>query len=320
MQIAMVISTILCVTVACADSSNPREETGCDGCERCQDQIWEISTRALGTCQDLTQVRTESFCFRQFDRNQGWSCRTAEDFFASDDPCALTTVYVHGNRMTRSSAIQRGMDWYGYISRCGQCKQPIRLVIWSWNSDAIHPISDDIRVKAARTETQAYLLAQFLTEIDPEVRVSLLGYSFGARVIGGTLHLLGGGELCGRSLPPGKAQSIAPIRVVMWAAALKSEWLLPGHHNGQALNVVDQILITCNCKDPVLKRHWLIDGNPNSTALGNTGMDCSNQLGDLRSLIKQINVTDTVGFHHRWVDYARDAEIRACTCRYALWR
>ena len=140
------------------------------------------------------------------------------------------------------------------------------------------------------------------------------------RVIGGTLHLLGGGELRGRSLPPGKTESFSPVRAVMWAAALESDWLLPGHHNGQALNAVDQIMITCNRKDPALKRHWLIDGDPNSTALGFTGLNCSNGLGDLRQLIKQVDVTDSVGRHHSWQGYANDPSIRACTCRYALWR
>ena len=282
--------------------------------------MWEVSTRSLGRSLDLANVHTNNLRFRQFDHEQGWSQRTSEQFFANDEPGVLTTVYVHGNRMTRSSVVNRGMKWYDYLSKCGYCMQPIRLVIWSWNSNAIQPLGDDIRIKAARTEKQACLLAQFLATIDPEVRVSLLGYSFGARIVGGTLHLLGGGELGGRSLSPEVIQGLAPVRVVLWAAAVESDWLLPGQHNGRALNAVDHILITSNRKDPVLKRHWRINGNRNSTALGYTGMNFSDQLDKLRPVIKQVNVADAVGRHHRWKNYANDAFPRAYSCRHALWR
>jgi len=284
------------------------------------DEIWEVSTRCLGPCPCDAMMRTANLEFRGCEDAVGWVCKSMDEFFANHDPCVITVVFVHGNRMNRQSVRERGLSWYRDLSRCGACRPPIRLVIWSWISDPIKPITQDVRVKAARTPTQSFLLAQFLSELDVGPKVSLMGHSYGARVIGGALHMLGGGQLRGRSLPTGSWCTRRRLRVVMWAAAFENSWLLPGNFFGCALRVVDQLLITCNRKDPVLKRYWRLDGQRNSQALGQVGLPGMSRRKCSWANVRQVYVTHSVGRRHQWQKYADEPEIRRCTCRNALWQ
>ena len=72
---------------------------------------------------------------------------------------------------------------------------PIRFVIWSWPSAQVRGQLRDVRTKANRTELAGYCLAWVLTHLPETQQVSLLGYSFGARIATGAMHLVGGGEL-----------------------------------------------------------------------------------------------------------------------------
>ena len=90
-----------------------------------------------------------------------------------------------------------------------------------------------------------------------EQRVSLLAYSYGARIATGALHLLEGGQLSGRALasPDGRAFH---VRLVMLAAALHNYWLRPGGYHDMAVSHIDYLLNLYNCCDPVLKRYPLL--------------------------------------------------------------
>ena len=80
-----------------------------------------------------------------------------------------------------------------------------------------------------------------------------MGYSFGARISTGTLHLLGGGSINGRSLPLEPAPNRAPRRAVLLAAAVGRDALAPGHrHSDRRLGQVDRMVITVNPRDRVL--------------------------------------------------------------------
>jgi hypothetical protein len=137
----------------------------------------------------------------------------------------------------------------------------------------------------------------------PETPVSLIGYSFGARIITGGLHLLGGGTLADRRLPElssadaGQKRS-GPIRAVLIAAALDCFALAPGQENGNATSQVEEMLVTRNGCDDALRWYPLLYGRGGPQALGYVGPCCGNPEN-----IRLFEATCCVGKSHHWEDY-----------------
>jgi esterase/lipase superfamily enzyme len=265
-------------------------------------QVWLVSTRSLPHDDDLDQAQPRFDYWRLNDQYQ-WSAADAKTFRATDDPAVPTAVFVHGNRTDADGAVEKG--WNTYQSIRGQSDRPLRYVIWSWPADReFHRNGPDVRLKAAYSEVEAWYLAQWLAEIRPGVRLSLIGHSFGPRIITGALHLLAGGQLAGRSLPQATVAAWTagkrnPIRTVLLAAALDVDWLAPGGCHDRALSLVDQMLITCNACDRVLRWYPLMYGRGGPSALGFVGPfgveDAKN--------VEVVDVSSAVGRFHDYQCY-----------------
>jgi pimeloyl-ACP methyl ester carboxylesterase len=179
----------------------------------------------------------------------------------------------------------------------GSQVEPVRFVVWSWPSDQIHGQVRDVRAKAARTNGEAFYLAWFMSQLDPGASANVLGYSFGARVATGALHLLGGGELAGRTLPTGPTPR---VRVALLAAAVHSHWLQPGACHGAALSQMDRLLIQYNSCDPYLKHYQFIEKHARPAALGYLGM----RADEAASVwLEQRDVCAIVGKSHAQIRY-----------------
>jgi hypothetical protein len=261
---------------------------------RPQDAVWAVSTRGLGCpppgwTYPLTVWQYES-------QSPRWANSTLDAFAASDDPEVVTVVYIHGNRIDSNLALQDGLSVYFHLAGAWDHERPIRFVVWTWPSDQIRGPLKDVRAKAARSDVDAYYLAQFLTQVNPEVKVGLLGYSYGARIASGGVHLLGGGRLAGLSL---LTTSGPETNVALWAAAEHDDWLLPGRTHGEALPRAEQWLITRNCCDPVLAHYRLLDKCTDPVALGHSGLVGRNLLApDVNQRIDELDVTGVVGSSH----------------------
>jgi hypothetical protein len=217
-------------------------------------------------------------------------------------------VYVHGNRVDSHEAAGEGR--YVYRLLTSQIDDPIsvRFVIWSWPSAQVQGQLRDVRVKAERTDLGGYCLGWFLSQLPEQQRVSLLGYSFGARIATGAMHLVGGGELAGRALT--RHASAGPrAHVVLLAAALHNNWLHPGCYHGQALAHIDYLLNLYDCCDPVLKRYPLLYKGSRTQALGFTGMHTGG-LGPIASSIEQRDVCDVVERSHAAIHYFANRGLR----------
>ena len=283
---------------------------------RPQDQLWAVSTRHLGCGCAHSQVPNWQV-WRYDHLAKHWQVATTADFYATDSADMVTTFFIHGNRIEHSQAFRDGMDVYFQLAGKSDDELPVRFVIWSWPSSQIKGPLKDVRSKAWRSDTDAYYLARFLAEIQPDVQVGLVGYSYGARIATGALHLLGGGTLVGHTLAAGERPQ---VRIALWAAALHNHWLLPGHYHGQALTALDRGFVTYNCCDPVLSRyHWLEKcGNP--VALGYSGFYGRNLLpAELNSRVEEMNVTCLVGGTHDMRPYLYSLPIQNRTRDYVLW-
>jgi len=281
------------------------------------EQVWLISTRNAPWCCPPAgeDVPLE---YWQLGPDCQWIAADREAFLATDDPAVPTSVYIHGNRADRRTAIRQGWKIYRQLE-AQAAGRPFRFVIWSWPADRLRGGNRrDTRVKASRSDVQGYYLAGWLGQLDPDVPVCLVGYSFGARAITAALHILAGGQVAGRSLPEGHVVERAPVRAVLVAAAMDSGWLLPGHRNGLALSRLDRVLVLLNCSDPVLKFYPLMYGLGGPQALGRAGPACPGRLGDEAEKIELLDVTCSVGRNHDWDCYVRSPALRAHLAWYTF--
>ncbi|TWT88976.1 hypothetical protein Mal64_24670 [Pseudobythopirellula maris] len=271
------------------------------GCVRAQDRVLLVSTRTVGCSTNAERLDSGVAASEYAVTESGgrrWVRSDAPAALASLDPSTPTIVYVHGNQITASEARRRGVDVYCRLVRCGDGR-PVQFVIFSWPSSKVPGLLRDFREKAARTRPVAGQLAWALARMPEGAPVGLLGYSYGARVSTGALHLASGGALGGLSAPAGP--SARPTRVVLFAPALDCCWLGKGRYNGLALQSVDSLLTTVNRQDRAMRLYRFVSKTSDPTALGYAGPGCLD--ADYRSLVKVRNVTGSVGKSHDLYDY-----------------
>lgn len=269
-----------------------------------QQDFWLISTRNAPYCGDL-DATLQSLCYCRMNDDCQWSLTDAESFAATDDVAVPTVVFIHGNRTPADEAVWKASYTYDLI-RAESAGRPFRYVIWSWPAERMYRNNqDDVRLKAVYSDAQSYYLAQWLQRIRPGVRVSLIGHSFGPRIITGAMHMLGGGEVAGRSL---SHDSVAEwtagkrnkVRTVLLAAAIDADWLAPGGCHGLALPLIDDMLVTRSGCDRVLRWYSrLYDGcRPKALGLvGPCGVSDTNK-------IEVVDVSCSVGKRHDWRFYS----------------
>jgi hypothetical protein len=277
-----------------------------------QDQIWLVSTRHLGCSVGIVPT------FQLWRYEKGvWQPKHEADFFAEDSADLLTPVYVHGNRINANEAASYGLTFYFELVGKLDSEPPVRFVIWSWPADQIKGPLNDVRTKAARSDYEAYYVGWFLSRLKPEVRCGVLGYSFGARIVSGAMHLLGGGSIFGGMVPSGER---AHFRVAMWAAAEHNHWYQPGQFHSQAIAAAEAWFITINYCDPVLSRYQHIDTCGCPVAVGYAGISGRNLLPpEVNERIEEVNVSNIVGSEHNWRPYLYSLYIQNRTRDYLLW-
>ena len=327
--------------------------------------VWLLSTRRAphGVCSTLSHAPID---YWRLDAQRRWQPADGQSFLHGDDSRLPTTLFLHGNRDDFDDAVDDGWQLYRLLEQDAGGR-PFRLVIWSWPADRIPGRNRrDVQVKASYSDVDALYLAAELHRIDPQTPLCLIGYSFGARIVSGALHVLGGGTLLGRGLPgdcpdfcPSKngtvplrsalsprasettplsprasettplsprgrgvggegavpnAASRRPIRAVLVAAAMDCDWLLPGHRNGLALSQVDQMLITQNCCDRVLKWYPRMYRGRGPEAVGRVGPAWGGEIDK----IELIDVTCSVGREHNWFNYLQAPGLRSRLLSYCI--
>lgn len=295
------LGTALCVAVLWSLSGIALQATepgaACPPVPRPQDQIWVIDVCDLGCGCDVLPS-PGGLEVERFEAGSNWADSTLDDFLAAQTPDAETIVWVHGNRVEPWLARSRGLDVYRSLVAQDHQNRAIRMVIWSWPAAQIRGQLNDVRVKAYRTDPAGYQLAWVLAQIDPQTPLGLVGFSYGARVITGALHILGGGSLGSLALPTRANSEPRRARVVLMSAALDDHWLLPGHYHGRALSQVESMLLLNNSCDRVLQRYHLLYHGGRASALGYCGLACPYMLGDDLGKIDQRDVCCEVGRVH----------------------
>jgi len=191
----------------------------------------------------------------------------------------------------------------------GVSDHPIRFVIFSWPANRTRGLREDARRKYYRTNSDSYYLAWFVTQIHRDVPVNFVGFSFGAKIVTGALHLLGGGTLAGQALPQSAVVDRRPLQAVVVCAAVNNDALAIGRRNGQALPAVNRMLALNNGCDRALKHYPAVDPCSRPQALGYTG--AVGPLGDNASKLRQVDLCCAVGKVHYWGAYFYNSSIVA---------
>lgn len=278
-------------------------------------QVWLVSTRAA----ELHSADPE-LGLRYWRYEAGaWRSASRDDLLFSAAPNMPTAIYLHGNRINSPQSCCDGWRIYRSFARQAPGERPFRFVIWSWPSTKIDGEVRDVRVKSLRSDSQAYYLAWLVDQLPPDEQVGLIGYSYGARIVSGALHILGGGEVSGRGLPERVHPDRRPLGGVLLAGALDSDWLAPGQRHGQALTQVDRLLITSNASDPVVRWYPFLYGlGSDREALGYKGAAGLHRWGEASAAVRELDVSGCVGAEHDWTRYMLQPALVAEMLPYAL--
>ena len=242
----------------------------------------------------------------RYEESGNWQQSSLKDFLATDDPAFPTDFYIHGNAMPAGDAFANGTTVYRQLTAGAASDHHVRFVIWSWPTGMPrHHKIEAIREHSYRSDTDAWYLGWFAGQINPRVPLGLAGYSFGARVATGAIHLLGGGDLCGMHLPAEEVKDKRIVRDVLIAAAEDCNWLSPGAANSMALGTIDKMLMLNDTCDEALRFYPHLNRCSRCDALGYVG------LGGDHPNVEQVDACCLVGGQHAWAAYFCNAGLVA---------
>jgi hypothetical protein len=294
--------TLLVAPTRAADAGS----TVLRGGVRLDDEIEVVNTRSIcggGNAELMRKgLKFETYAVRDEAGDRHWQPSDLDSFLAFD-PSVPTIIFIHGNQITPGDAKSEGLMMYRRVISHG-CDAPrIRFVTFSWPSSKVGGLLYDVREKAARTEPAGWHLAWLLDQMQPETQISLVGFSFGARIATGALHLLAGGSLGGSLV---LTEHVHPHRdrmnVILIAAASHSYWLAEGQHHGLAMTQVNRMLLINNCEDRAMRYYDLLTpGRGGPQALGLRGPTRINH--EYAEKISNRDVSQYVGPVHQFESY-----------------
>lgn len=279
------------------------------GLKTCQTptEVWTVSTHDLPLCVDFSEGQPlDRMSSLRVERltDCGWQPANLADLLASDACRSPTCLYLHGYNNGEADARECGLRVHRALSGESPSRGPLRLIVWMWPSEkTCEPLLDSFRSVAERVEPQAFYLAQFLAQLPCSGDLAIWGHSYGARLATAAVHLLGGGQLCGQGLSAG--ERLCGLRVLLTAAALDDNWLLPGERYGCALTTARRLTVLVSPTDPVLKRYGHVAQDPAAQALGSVGLNVACLPAESAAKVRQVNVSGLIGVAHVSQRYLR---------------
>lgn len=273
------------------------------------DEVLLISTRGIGTACEAERLDRELKCHRLTFDSAGrptWLAYDWHNLVKSENALRQTVIYVHGNRVATGYDAAEGMAVFESLVGARTDGAPLRFIIWSWPSAQIPGLIKDYQVKAVRTNPVAWQLAWFMDQLPAETPLALMGYSYGARAVSGSMHILGGGSIGKLKLDERAHPDRPAARVALMAAAFDADWVLPGEVHQQAITQIERMVVVTNRHDPAMKYFKFSTRNSNVDALGLIGVPQVSKLGTASKRIQHIDVTAEVGRSHVIYDYLAD--------------
>ncbi len=295
------IAWISLVATNVTSADNVKAESSVDN--RKADRLWLINTRRITSLPCRVDLDRPALDIRRLDNEGELSPATLEEYVNAVNESRSVVIYVHGNRMQPHHAMFRGISIY---RKCTDCQKsgPIDWVIWSWPSEQTGILTHDIREKADRTDAQGLYLAWLLRQhMAPSISTTLIGYSFGGRVVTGALHALAGGALGGRQLD-GPTITGMSFGAGLIAPAIDRHWLTQHGYHSMATQNMSRMVLLYNHRDVVLKRYWLVDKVRGQMALGYSGpTEFGPRADGSRLPVRSRDCSQYIGPAHDELDY-----------------
>ncbi len=263
------------------------------------DRIWLINTRSISHHTRSMNLCQPDFIIERLDQCGHRRPSSLEEYLSSMTAARPRIIYVHGNRRDACRAITQGLYVYRQVACHRHGDQPFDWVIWSWPSEASAILVADAREKAQRTDSQglyvAWLLREHYLRSQP---TGLIGFSFGGRIVSGSLHALAGGSLGHRTIGEPTVKG-ANIDVGLLAPAVDTTWVMPNGQHGLASLNMNRLVLLYNHRDIALRFFKLISREPGGQALGYTGPRCIAPRYDGTKLpVRAFDCAQMVGNHH----------------------
>ena len=163
-------------------------------------ELWIVSTRNLPGNICSCPAAEFSPGVERFTCGHGWKRSSMEELLATDVPSRTTAILIHGNDTSANEAKARAR----VLSRTGDRLLRLgpdaadRLVVAQRQGHLL--VSQRCAAQSVPHERRRLLSRPLRRSAHAETPVTIGGYSYGASVVTGGLHLLGGGVLEGRRL------------------------------------------------------------------------------------------------------------------------
>ncbi len=274
---------------------------------RASDQIWTVSSRSI--CQ--TSVPTDRLQINRRSRDARWLESRHADFLASnsDGVPRRTVVYVHGNLTPHSKALRDGLATYDQTFLSWEEAPPVRFVIWSWPSTQVTRGVRDVRLKASYAQQHAHHLARWLASLPQGEQVSVIGYSYGARLSINALNILASNSTHQSAGQPGTigADPRAKVNLTLVAGGIRNDCFSNTHW--RALTKVNHMFVLYNSRDQFLRFYRLLRFDGKRDALGYTGVHGIRPGFIDWGQIEQFDASVQVGREHSYLDYVVDRRV-----------
>ena len=224
-----------------------------------------------------------------------WKASTEQEFLETFDSSLPLVIIIHGNWLPLAEAKTKVKAFYHRSRTIG----PHRMLFWSWPSEKINcRLRRDAQIKASRADAQSEFLITFLRSLPAGSKVSLVGYSFGAKLVCNTLqHYAKRINEC--------PEHNLRIRTVLLAAAMDRASLQPGRKYGNALEATEKMLVHFNPLDPTLWYYPFLNGLGGPEALGKENVNRGGMSAEASAKIKSVNVSRIIGREHGFMDSLR---------------
>ncbi|MDR2761627.1 MAG: alpha/beta hydrolase [Planctomycetaceae bacterium] len=256
------------------------------------DDVWFVDTR-------------HKFEINQLDTNSKWTKSTLDEFIQTYNPNKPLIIVTHGYKMTYNEAKQFGIDFSKLTQNLGEH----RFLFWSWDSEKEScGIKYDAINAGKKADKEAKYLTDFLKQLKSGGKVSLIGFSYGARLISVSLQQLANeksisddSENKNNKTDGKETVPTLKIRVVFLAAAVDQDQFGQNKKYGNLLSITDELLVNVNAADPALLLYPLLDGIGSPKAVGRRGINVAGIPKNLAEKIKSINVRPEIGVNHTFV-------------------
>ncbi|MDR0392241.1 MAG: alpha/beta hydrolase [Planctomycetaceae bacterium] len=236
----------------------------------------------------------------QLDKNSRWKTSTLDAFIQTHDSDKPLVIVTHGYKMTYKEAKQFGINFSRLTRKFGDH----RFLFWSWDADKeMCGIKSDAINAGKKADSEAKHLVNFLRRLKSGSKVSLVGFSYGARLISVALHEFGADRFKSDNsqVPNDNLSSTIKINVIFLAAAVDRDQFGQNKKYGNMLSVVDKLLININVSDPALYFYPLLSGVGSPKAVGRRGINVSGIPKNLVTKIKSIDVRPEIGVDHTFI-------------------